>query len=91
MRSSGAYYCHLLYLMSTNTRTPPTQGALTDKDEALARAHEDLKERITLLRRVQDLEMDNADLKQVMQKFDQAQVSKERRGVWMGWCGMMGI
>ena len=34
--------------------------------------------------------MDNADLKQVMQKFDQAQVRKEGGGVWMGGCDMMG-
>ena len=50
------------------------QAALTSKDEALAKAHEDLKERITLLRRVQDLEMENADLHTMMQKFDQANV-----------------
>jgi hypothetical protein len=62
------------------------QAALASKDEELLKAHEDLKQRLTLLQRVQDLEMENADFKQSMEKVNQAQV-----GLAVGWFGLVGL
>lgn len=70
-----------------NPPKPNPQRVLREKEELLAKAHEEHKERITLLKRLQDLEMDNADLKLIMQKSYMAEVGG-LRGLWVGlWLG----
>ena len=55
-----------------------SQTNIKQKDEQLTRLQEDVKDRFRLLVKVQDLEMDNADLKLMMEKFDKAQVKGDK-------------
>ena len=68
--------CLTLSLRTPHDAPPPPQRVLREKEELLAKAHEEHKERITLLKRLQDLEMDNADLKLIMQKSYMAEVRR---------------
>lgn len=58
------------------------QTALAEREDALAKAlanvHDNLKERFALARKVDSLEMDNADLRQIMEKTDMAQAAQHQ-------------
>lgn len=79
----GARVFVLCLMLSPAYTTPRprhhAQRVLREKEELLGKAHEEHKERITLLKRLQDLEMDNADLKLIMQKSYMAEVRSSVR------------
>ena len=84
VRVCGFDWVYTYCVMSYNAYTV-RQRVLREKEAALAeemsKNHEMHKDRILLLTKNQDLEMDNADLKLVMQKTHQAEV----RPIG-GWC-----